>query len=179
MFVPTYVQFLLLVRGGAPKLYGTCRGFFLVYSWSRVFDIGIFSADFGIAPIMDVTRSDLRKFGHVLFDVFGERVELFALDERIHGSTEKCLGIVVAKGSTPLPSCDVGYRIVVYQLRRKVPLALAPVDVEIPSEGRGDEHANAIVHPMCGGELSHSRIDEGKPCAALFPCIEVSDGAVP
>ncbi len=77
-----------------------------------------------------------------------------------------CVG---AGAGDPLPITDVLGDVAVDEERPEVPLTFAPVDEEILDEERCRDHADTVVHPPFGEELSHAGIDDGITGPALSP----------
>ena len=60
-----------------------------------------------------------------------------------------------------------------------MPLAAAPVDVQVLDEEAGGDQPRAVVHPARRAELAHAGVDDRIARAALAPGVEVLVVAVP
>ena len=104
---------------------------------------------------------------NVLGDKFSVRIESFCLTGGVE-DPEVGLGIS-ARARGPLPAPIVGGKIPVKKLLHEVTLAPLPGDQKVLGEERGDDHAQAVVHPAGLVELPHGRIHDRKAGLPLAP----------
>ncbi len=116
---------------------------------------------------VDELRRHPRELRHVLADELPAGIELLALRHRIEDPE---VGLRVAAGRRrPLPAAVVRGEIEVVEVVGEVPLAAAPVDVQILHQERRRDHTQAVVHVTGLVELPHRRVDQRIPGAALAP----------
>ena len=116
---------------------------------------------------MNIARRQVGQFRQPLANKAAIRVAFLGLADRVEYA-EVGRGIGAGRGA-PLPASVVGSQITVNQVLHEPALAFAPVDQQVLGQEHGADHAQPVVHPAGGKQLTHGGIDQRNARAALFP----------
>ena len=110
------------------------------------------------------------EFGDEVFDVESVGVKFLALKDGVEDAKEWS-GVSTAAGD-PLPIHSVCSEVSVNEKFPEVFFADLPGLEEVFDEEGGGDHADAVVHSACLGELAHAGVDDGVAGFTFFPGFE-------